>query len=137
MILVYRPELDNPPMDKESTIGFSFIGEGANTEYIQVPAGVNRDFPESVWERIKDYAVVKNLLSLGALRIKEDTEVIPEPAPAKAADSLAHMPLADALDLIEASLDLDQLHRWDAKDQRIRVKNAIARRVTAITEGNG
>lgn len=137
MILVYRPELDNPPMDKEATIGFSFIGDAANTEYIQVPAGVNRDFPESVWSRIQDYEVVKRLLSLGALRVQEDTEVV-APAPSeKAADSLAHMPLAEAMELIEASMDVDQLRRWDAKDQRIRVKNAITRRMTAITEGNG
>ena len=138
MILVYRPELDNPPMDKECTIGFSFIGAGANTEYIQVQSGVTRDFPEEVWNRIKDYEVVKRLLSLGAISIKEEAEVVTEaPASPQRDASISHMPLTEALELIEASLDLDQLKRWDAKEQRIRIKNAIARRITAITEGNG
>lgn len=136
MILVYRPELDNPPMDKECTIGFSFIGAGANTESIQITAGVTRNFPEAVWQRIKDYEVVKRLLSLGALRVDADAPEAAE-APVVKADSIADLPLAQALELIEASLDLDQLHRWDAKEQRIRVKNAIAKRITAITEGNG
>jgi hypothetical protein len=136
MILVYRPELDNPPMDKECTIGFSFIGAGANTDSIQIAAGVTRDFPESVWERIKDYAVVKRLLSLGALRVDAD---VPEDdnAPTPTADSIADLPLSKAMELVEASFDLDQLTKWDAKEQRIRVKNAIAKRITAITEGNG
>lgn len=137
MILVYRPELDNPPMDRECTIGFSFIGKGANTEYIQVAAGVTRDFPEDVWQRIKNYAVVKRLLSLGALRVDEDVEETSAPSSPTAADSIAELPLTKALELVEASLDLDQLRRWDAKEQRIRVKNSIAKRLTAITEGNG
>lgn len=139
MILVYRPELDNPPMDKECTIGFSFLGERANTEYIQVKSGVTRDFPENVWTRIKEYDVVKRLLSLGALSIKEDAEAVAE-KPASSpedGDSLASMHLGDAMELIEASFDLEQLDRWDAKDQRIRIKNAIARRKAQLTEGNG
>ena len=41
--------------------------------------------------------------------------------------------------LIEASFDIDQLQSSgnQDKEQRIRVKNAIAKRITAITEGNG
>jgi len=36
MIIVYRPELENPPMDKECTIGFSFVNGGGLTDHIQV-----------------------------------------------------------------------------------------------------
>jgi hypothetical protein len=138
MIIVYRPELENPPMDKECTIGFSFIGTGGVSDNIQIAAGVTRDFPEEIWERIKDYDVVKTLLKLGALRVDaEDAEEISAPAAASSADSVADLPLTQAMSLIEASFDLAQLQRWDAKEQRIRVKNAIAKRITAITEGNG
>jgi len=45
--------------------------------------------------------------------------------------------LTQALGLIEASFDVEQLGVWEAKDQRIKVKNAIAKRITSITEGNG
>ena len=137
MIIVYRPELENPPMDKECTIGFSFVDGGPLPEHIQIASGVTRDFPEAVWDRIKDYDVVKNLLKLGALRI-ETEEVAPEAEVAKPkADTIADLPLTDALNLVEDSFDLDQLRKWDAKDSRIRVKNAIAKRIAAITEGNG
>jgi hypothetical protein len=137
MIIVYRPELENPPMDKECTIGFSFVDGGGLPDHIQVISGVTRDFPENVWDKIKDYDVVKNLLSLGALRIQDEEASDEAEAPSLTQDNLADMPLTEAMNLVEASFDLDQLRRWDAKESRIRLKNAIAKRISAITEGNG
>ena len=137
MIIVYRPELENPPMDKECTIGFSFVDGGGLPDHIQVTSGVTRDFPEDVWDKIKDYDVVKNLLSLGALRIQDEEPASEATATSVKQDTLADMPLTEAMNLVEASFDLDQLRRWDAKESRIRLKNAIAKRISAITEGNG
>lgn len=138
MILVYRPELENPPMDKECTIGFSFVGGAGLSDHIQVASGVTRNFPESVWEKIKDYDVVKNLLKLGALRIEAE-EVTTEDGVTTPvnADTIADLPITQALELIEASFDIEQLNKWTAKEQRIKVRNAIGKRITAITEGNG
>jgi len=137
MIIVYRPELENPPMDKECTIGFSFVAGGGLPDHIQVASGVTRDFPESVWDKIKDYDVVKTLLRLGALSIREEDPTTEPETDGTKQDSIAEMPLIEAMSLIEASFDVEQLRRWDAKDSRIRVKNAIAKRISAITEGNG
>lgn len=137
MIIVYRPELENPPMDKECTIGFSFVTGGGLSDHIQVNAGVNRDFPVKVWDVIKDYEVVKSLLKLGALRIETEDQSEAKAAPAEASDSIADLPLNTALGLVEDSFDLNQLRKWDVKESRIRVKNAIAKRISAITEGNG
>ena len=137
MIIVYRPELENPPMDKDCSIGFSFVGGGGLSDHIQVQSGVTRNFPEDVWDKIKDYDVVKNLLKLGALRIEAEEAAPEAEAPKLRTDSIADIALTEALSLIEASFDIDQLRRWDAKDARIRVKNAIAKRIAAITEGNG
>jgi hypothetical protein len=137
MILVYRPELENPPMDKECTIGFSFVGGGGLPEHIQINAGVTRDFPEAIWNKIQDYDVVKTLLKLGALRIETEDKETTEPASAQDVDSIHDLPIALALELIESSFDPQQLRRWEAKEQRIKVRNAIGKRITAITEGNG
>lgn len=141
MILVYRPELENPPMDKECSLGFSFIKGDGNSDNITVSAGVNREFPPAIWDKIKGYDVVKNLLALGALRIEdEDTETTAAPEPEAAAapaDTLQSFDLGKALRLIEDSFDQDQLARWDAKEQRIRVKNAIARRLEELRGGKG
>lgn len=137
MILVYRPELESPPMDPECTIGFSFVQHNGQPESIQVKSGVNREFPESVWDQIKDYDVVKNMLKLGALRVEEDQTVVSDPAAVAAVDSISDMPVSQALRLVEDSFDVAQLQRWEAGEQRIRVRNTISKRIAAITEGNG
>ena len=140
MILTYRPDLENPPMAKECSLGFSFLpqGEERKITYVNIQAGVTRDFPAAHWERIKDYDVTKRLMALGALVVSEDTEVAaPIADPASPKRGLADQKLEKALTLIESSFDIDQLKGWAAKDERIRVRNAVAKRITAITEGNG
>ena len=87
--------------------------------------------------KIKDYEVVKRLMSLGALAITQEVDVEATTVSEVVADTLDNIELKAALTLIDASFDIKQLERWNAKDQRIRVKNAIAKRITSITEGNG
>jgi hypothetical protein len=136
MILVYRPELESPPMDKECTIGFSFVQSKGQPENIQVESGVNRDFPEDVWEKIQDYDVVKNMLKVGALRIETEQNLVQD-LPSAAVDTIADMPVNQAMRLVEDSFDIAQLQRWEKGEQRIRVRNSISKRISAITEGNG
>ena len=122
-------------------MGFSFLPENEKVRkvnHVRIESGVNRDFDEAVWDKIKDYDSVKNLLSLGALVVTQEVEVKAEAvSESPAADSLKGVDLKNALSLIEASFDVDQLQSWQDKEQRIRVLNAIAKRITAITEGNG
>ena len=122
-------------------MGFSFLPENEKVRkvnHVRIESGVNRDFDEAVWDKIKDYNSVKNLLSLGALVVTQEVEVKAEHVPeSPATDSLSALSLKNALSLIEASFDVDQLQSWQGKEQRIRVLNAIAKRITAITEGNG
>lgn len=136
MIITYTPQLENPPRDKEVTLGFSIIGSKAGgTEYIQLKSGVNRDVSPSDWEKIKDMPLVGDLLSLGALKVQEDVEVTTGgEAPT---GGLSTMPVKDALDAINLTFDLDLLKEWDYAENRVRVKNAIAKRIKAITEGEG
>lgn len=141
MILVYRPELESPPMDKECTIGFSFLTGTGSSDYISVASGVTRNFPEDVWDKIKSYDVVKNLLSLGALRVEAEessTAQIPETSEdAPDPNSVANLAISQALSLVENSFDIEQLQRWHESEPRIKVRNSIMKRITAITEGNG
>lgn len=136
MIITYKPQLENPPRDKEVTLGFSVIGgKAGGTEYIQLKSGVNRDFDPTQWDKIKEMPVVQDLLSLGALAVQEDVEVVETSV--KATGGLSTMPVKEALDAIDATFDLDLLKEWDYAENRIRIKNAIAKRVKAITEGEG
>jgi hypothetical protein len=142
MIITYRPELENPPMAKECSVGFSFLplGGARKVEYVRLNSGVTRNFDKNVWDRIKDYDNVKRMLSLGALVVTEaqSETVVAAAAPVvDGTESIESVKLSDALTLIESSFDLEQLSKWDAKESRIRVKNAIQQRKVAITEGKG
>jgi hypothetical protein len=142
MIIVYRPELENPPMDKECTISFSFIDGSGDPEYVQLTSGVTRGFSEDTWRRIKGYDVTKNLLAVGALRVEKEGEAedaeggatVPDPV---ATDSLAALPISTAMGLVEDSFDTTQLNQWHTKEQRVKVRNAIAKRLHSLTEGEG
>lgn len=137
MILTYRPELENPPMAKEATIGFSFIVTAGKTEFVQLEAGVNRDVSDENWERIKSKNLVKRLMSLGALRVDSDDVGEEAIQSTPNVDSIAEKDVQTSLRLIEDSFDISQLQKWEASEKRIRVKNSINKRITAITEGKG
>lgn len=136
MIIIYSPQLENPPRDKEVTLGFSLIGERTgSTEYVQIKAGVNRDVDPATWEKIKTMPLVPDLLEIGALKVEDDVEVV-TPAPA-AKGALSNKPVKESLDMINASFDIDLLKEWDYAENRVRIKNAIQKRIKSITEGDG
>ena len=139
MIITYRPELDNPPMAKECSLGFSFLpedGKSRNVKHVRINSGVTRDFDVQSWERIAEYKSVQRLLSLGALVVTQEVDVKATTISVEEHETLSDVELKAALGLIEGSFDIEQLKKWNSKDQRIRVKNAIAKRIAAITEGN-
>lgn len=140
MIITYRPELDNPPMAKECSLGFSFLpedGKSRNVKHVRINSGVTRDFDVESWERIAEYKSVQRLLSLGALVVTQEVDVKATTISVEEHETLSDVELKAALGLVEGSFNIEQLKKWNSKDQRIRVKNAIAKRIQAITEGNG
>lgn len=135
MIITYTPQLENPPRDKAVSLGFSIIGDKAgSTKRITINSGVNRDLPESDWEQIKAMPLVGDLLAIGALQVQEDAEVVIT-SEGEVTGGIANKPVKEALNLVNNSFDLDMLEEWGYVEKRIRIKNAIAKRVKAITEG--
>ena len=140
MIITYRPELENPPMAAECSLGFSFLpedGKSRNVKHVRINSGVTRNFDSEVWDKIENYKLVKKLVSLGALAVTQEIDVKAEAVEDVQQETLKSVELKAALGLIEASFDIEQLNKWNAKEQRIRVKNTIAKRISLITEGQG
>ncbi len=136
MLVIYSPQLENPPRDKDVSLGFSLItGEVGSTKYVELKAGVNRDIDADLWEKIKVMPLVPELIEIGAIRVEEDVEVISEAPVAKG--GLANKAVKVSLDLVNKSFDLELLKEWDMAENRVRVKNAIARRIKQLTEGDG
>ena len=136
MLVIYNPQLENPPRDKDVSLGFSLIpGPAGSTQYVGLKSGVNRDIDAALWEEIKKLPLVPELLEMGALRVEEDVEVLSD-APV-ANGGLSTKSIKSSLDLVNKCFDLDLLREWDLAENRIRIKNAIQKRITAVTSGEG
>jgi hypothetical protein len=126
MIISYRPELENPPREG----GFGII---TNAGMIQLSPGVNAEVPDSKWEQARQNTTVKRLMAIGAIEeLKAQPTVQDVPQSVK---TLAEFPLTDALRTIEIMHDEEQLGDWKKIEGRVRVRNAINKRLEAIRAG--
>lgn len=127
MLIAYRPELENPPREA----GFGIITDKG---LISLTPGLNQEIPDEQWEMAKANPTVQSLLSIGAIEeMKERVEVETIP---QSVDSLRQLPLSQAIQAIELLHDEDKLTSWKKVEGRVRVRNAISRRLEAIRTGN-
>jgi hypothetical protein len=127
MLIAYRPELENPPREG----GFGIITTGG---MIQLAPGLNQEVPETQWKQARENQTVKRLMSIGAieeLKEKPTVETIPRDT-----ESLINIPLVEALRTLEIIHDEQQLNEWKAIEGRVRVRNAINKRLESIRLGN-
>lgn len=146
MIIVYNPQLEEPPMDKECSITFSNIKEGGATTAVVLSSGVNRHISQEQWDQIKEIKLVKRHLNTGAIVVRDkEEETISDSAEnvgttvdaIKELDSLEEYKVPEAVELINATHEVEVLRRWFAKTERIAIRNTIAARLKALAEANG
>lgn len=126
MLIAYRPELENPPREG----GFGIITDGG---MIQLSPGVNSDIPETKWEVARQNGTVKRLMAIGAIEeVKEQATIQEIP---QSVNTLIQLPLNEAFRLLEIMHDEDQLIQWKGKEGRVRIRNAINKRLEAIKAG--
>ena len=127
MLIAYRPDLENPPREG----GFGIITEAG---LIQLSPGVNTDVPETKWDIARKHGTVKRLMAIGAIEeVKEQATVQEVP---DSIDTLIQLPLNEAYRLLEIMHDEDQLKQWKGKEGRVRIRNAINKRLENIKAGN-
>jgi hypothetical protein len=126
MLIAYRPELENPPREG----GFGII---TDVGMIQLSPGVNTDVPETKWGIARKNGTVKRLMALGAIEeVKEQATVQEIPT---SIDTFIQLPLNEAYRLLEIMHDEDQLRQWKGSEGRVRVRNAINKRLENIKAG--
>jgi hypothetical protein len=126
MFIAYRPELENPP--REASFGvITKLG------MINLAPGLNQEIPDDQWEEAKSNPTVQSLLRIGAIEeMKEPVQVETIP---KSAENLSQLPLTQAIQAIELLHDEEKLRDWKKIEGRVRVRNAINRRLEAIRTG--
>lgn len=136
--VVFRPELTNPPLDPEVLMGFSFPGRGMEMVRVSLKAGLNREIPDHLWDQCKELDKTRELLSLGALReeasISEDEALVPSRSAKQ--ESLNGIDLHKSLQWIDECHDPELLKQWHTQEHRIRLRNAITKRISTLTEGD-
>lgn len=126
MLIAYRPELENPP--REASFGV-ITAKGM----ISLTPGLNQEIPDDQWSEAKKNGTVQALLRIGALEeLKERVEVETIP---QSAQALAELPLSQAIQATELIHDDEKLADWKKIEGRVRVRNAISRRIEAIRTG--
>jgi hypothetical protein len=126
MLIAYRPELENPPREA----GFGIITDKG---LISLAPGLNQEIPDEQWDLAKTNSTVQALLKIGAIEeLKERVEVETIP---QGIDSLQQLPLSQAIQAIELLHDEEKLTDWKKVEGRVRVRNAINRRLEAIRTG--
>ena len=126
MLIAYRPELENPPREG----GFGII---TDVGMIQLSPGVNADVPETKWDVARQNGTVKRLMAIGAIEEVQETPTIQEIP--QSIDTLTQLPVNEALRLLEIMHDEDQLRLWKGREGRVRIRNAINKRLEAIKAG--
>jgi len=126
MLIAYRPDLENPPREG----GFGIITEAG---LIQLSPGVNTDVPETKWDIARKNGTVKRLMAIGAIEeVKEQATVQEIP---QSVDTLTLLPLNEAFRLLEIMHDEEQLLQWKGREGRVRIRNAINKRLENIRAG--
>jgi hypothetical protein len=126
MLIAYRPELENPPREG----GFGIIMERG---MIQLAPGLNQEVPDDQWKEARENRMVKRLMAIGA--IEEVREQITVEKIPQSIETLTNIPLVEALRTIELIHDDNQLADWKKVEGRVRVRNAINKRLDAIKRG--
>ena len=127
MLIAYRPDLENPPRE-------GGLGVITDAGMIQLSPGVNTDVPETKWAQAKNNGTVKRLMAIGAIEELKDIPTVQD-IPTKVS-TLVALPLSDALRMIEIMHDEDQLQDWKKVEGRVRVRNAVSKRLEALRTGN-
>ena len=126
MLIAYRPDLENTPREG----GFGVVTEAG---LIQLAPGLNQEVPEQQWLQARQNATVKRLMAIGAIEEVQErltVEEIPQDV-----QSLSNLPLIEAIRTIEIIQTTEQLVEWKKIEGRVRVRNAIAKRLESIKAG--
>jgi hypothetical protein len=126
MLIAYRPELENPPREG----GFGVVTDAG---MIQLTPGVNPDVPDTKWAQARQNTMVKRLIAIGAIEELKEVPTVQEIP--QSVQTLSELHITDALRMLDIMHDEEQLADWKKIEGRVRVRNAISRRIESLKTG--
>lgn len=130
MLISYRPENENPP--REAGISLAIKNDATQQfDTLRLVPGLNRDIEKDLWERAKTLKDIETRISMKV--IEEITEL--EEIPDTASTEITTLSVDKVQQVVELTHDLTTLDKWFEADKRVRVRNAIQRRIIEIRSG--
>lgn len=130
MLISYRPENENPP--REAGISLGLLNEKTKQyDTLRLVPGLNRDVDPELWSRAKQLKEITNRLAMRV--IEEITEL--EEIPDTSTTEITTLSVDKVQQVVELTHDLNLLDKWFEADKRVRVRNAIQRRIIEIKSG--
>lgn len=130
MLISYRPENENPP--REAGISLGLLNEKTKQyDTLRLVPGLNRDVDPELWSRAKQLKEITTRLSMKV--IEEITEL--EEIPDTSTTEITTLSVDKVQQVVELTHDLNLLDKWFEADKRVRVRNAIQRRIIEIKSG--
>lgn len=130
MLISYRPENENPP--REAGISLGLLNEKTKQyDTLRLVPGLNRDVDPELWSRAKQLKEITNRLAMKV--IEEITEL--EEIPDTSTTEITTLSVDKVQQVVELTHDLNLLDKWFEADKRVRVRNAIQRRIIEIKSG--
>ncbi len=100
---------------------------------IQLTPGVNPDVPDTKWAQARQNTMVKRLIAIGAIEELKEVPTVQEIP--QSVQTLSELHITDALRMLEIMHDEEQLADWKKIEGRVRVRNAISRRIESLKTG--
>lgn len=130
MLISYRPENENPP--REAGISFGLYNERTKQyETLRLVPGLNRDVDVELWKKVKELDEVTRRISMKV--IEEITEL--EEIPDTSTTEITTLSVDKVQQVVELTHDINTLEKWFEADKRVRVRNAIQRRLIEVKSG--
>lgn len=136
IVLAYSPELGDPQL--ALVRGGDFIVSFYHQhewQYLTLTPGNNTVDPD-MWEVAKTVPAVETLLDQNLIEEIDMTGATVSATPAAGVISVRGVSDKSALRLIHHCRDAAQLQRWHDGDDRVKVRNAIKRRIIEIQGGD-
>ena len=137
LAIAYTPEVIDPMAASIPAGAFAVCWVGSEQRLVLNP-GLNFDIDPGLWNKAKDQQATMELIAIRAIAEIDlgDGPTIGD-TPAHGVTAVKQCDEATALRLVHVSRDVTQLEGWLAMEERVAVRNSIARKVRSLKDGQG
>jgi hypothetical protein len=137
LAIAYTPEVIDPLAASIPAGAYAVCWVGQEQTLVLNP-GLNFDIDPDLWQKAQERQATKDLLASRAIEVI-DLGLGPTvgDTPAHGVTAVKQTDETTALRLVHVSRDVKQLEGWLVMEERVAVRNSIARKIQSLKDGQG